>query len=143
MRARRVTRMLVATAGLVGVAVLVAACTVGPNFVRPTPQTPAHWSDRAIAPPAQTNRPATLTNQPPALTDQPSAAPSSEPPPVSHVTEQSNELRGWWSGFNDPMLSSLIDRAVSSNLDLRTAMLRIEEALGPDAAYPGRAVFRA
>jgi outer membrane protein, multidrug efflux system len=85
------------------IAALLAACTVGPNFVRPTPQAPAHWSERAIAP-------------------------SAEPPPRSSVTEQSADLRTWWSGFDDPKLDSLIDRALISNLDLRAAVLRIDEA---------------
>jgi NodT family efflux transporter outer membrane factor (OMF) lipoprotein len=78
-------------------AVLLAACTVGPDFVRPTPQAPAHWSAQATAPP-------------------------------STATEQATELRAWWSGFDDPKLESLIERAVNSNLDLRAAVLRIEEA---------------
>ena len=80
------------------VPLLLAACTVGPNFVRPTAQTPAHWSARATAPSAST------------------------------VTEQSPELGAWWQVFGDPALSSLVERAVKSNLDLRAAVLRIDEA---------------
>jgi multidrug efflux system outer membrane protein len=34
----------------------------------------------------------------------------------------------WWSTLNDPVLSSLIDRAVSGNLDLKKARARIREA---------------
>lgn len=34
----------------------------------------------------------------------------------------------WWTIFNDPQLSSLVERAVSSNLDLQTAQARIREA---------------
>ncbi len=82
-------------------AVLAAACTVGPDFVRPTPQTPPHWSARATAPPA---------------------------PVPSAVSEQAADLGAWWSGFKDPKLDSLIERASKSNLDLRAAMLRIDEA---------------
>ncbi len=82
---------------------LLAACTVGPNFVRPTPQAPAHWSAQATAPVAV-------------------------PAPHSGVTEQSADLRAWWSTFDDPKLDSLIERAVASNLDLRVAVLRIDEA---------------
>jgi outer membrane protein, multidrug efflux system len=88
-----------------------AACSVGPNFVRPTPQTPAHWSDRAIA-----------------QSVQPHTESSSTPLPLSEVTEQSAELRDWWNGFNDPVLDSLIERALPANLDLRAALLRIDEA---------------
>jgi multidrug efflux system outer membrane protein len=74
---------------------LLASCTVGPNFVRPTPEVPPHW---------------------------PTAIPE------SGVAERSADLRAWWSAFDDSMLTSLIERAAGSNLDLRTAVLRIDEA---------------
>lgn len=81
-------------------AVLVTACTVGPNFVRPAPAMPPHWSPTATAPPS----------------------------PSSKLLEQTTELRDWWKGFDDPLLDTLIERATVSNLDLRTAMLRIDES---------------
>ncbi len=34
----------------------------------------------------------------------------------------------WWSSFHDPELQSLITRAVASNLDVRMAVLRVEQA---------------
>jgi NodT family efflux transporter outer membrane factor (OMF) lipoprotein len=37
-------------------------------------------------------------------------------------------LSHWWTVFNDPTLTSLADRALKSNLDLRTALSRIEQA---------------
>ncbi len=106
---RNSTRSTVSS--IISTAALCAACTVGPNFVRPTPQTPAHWSPRATAIPATPGEPS-----------------SAAAPPPSRVTEQSTELRTWWRGFDDPLLSSLIERAEDSNLDLRTAVLRIDEA---------------
>ena len=33
----------------------------------------------------------------------------------------------WWTAFKDPLLDSLIDRAVKSNLDLRIAEARVRE----------------
>jgi|HubBroStandDraft_1064217.scaffolds.fasta_scaffold56140_2 multidrug efflux system outer membrane protein len=38
------------------------------------------------------------------------------------------DITAWWRTFNDPELDSLIDRAVSSNLDLRIAQARVREA---------------
>jgi multidrug efflux system outer membrane protein len=38
------------------------------------------------------------------------------------------ELVRWWTAFDDPLLNSLVDRAVQSNLDLRVAEARIREA---------------
>jgi NodT family efflux transporter outer membrane factor (OMF) lipoprotein len=37
-------------------------------------------------------------------------------------------LAHWWTVFNDPVLTSLEERALKSNLDLRTALSRIEQA---------------
>ena len=88
----------------VAVALALAGCTVGPNFVHPIPQTPAHWSSPATTPDSIDN--------------------SRE----STTTEETADLRCWWADFNDPTLSSLIERSMASNLDLRAAVLRIEEA---------------
>jgi multidrug efflux system outer membrane protein len=44
------------------------------------------------------------------------------------VDARSADLARWWSTFNDPLLDSLVDRAVRSNLDLRLAEARIREA---------------
>ncbi|UCD36064.1 MAG: efflux transporter outer membrane subunit [Nitrospiraceae bacterium] len=38
------------------------------------------------------------------------------------------ELARWWSSLNDPLLTSLIERAVAGNHDLRRARARIREA---------------
>jgi outer membrane protein, multidrug efflux system len=98
----------------VALSALFSGCAVGPNFVPPTPQTPAHWSARSTSAPAATQQ---------AL---PAAPPT--PPPMSAVTEQTAPPAAWWAAFNDPLLSSLLERGQSSNLDLRAAVLRIEEA---------------
>ncbi len=82
---------------------LCAGCTVGPRFVQPTPQVPEHWSARALSSPG-------------------------EPQPLSAVSEQSAQQPQWWAAFNDPLLISLAQRSLESNLDLRVALLRVEEA---------------
>ncbi|GJQ28592.1 MAG: RND transporter [Phycisphaerae bacterium] len=38
------------------------------------------------------------------------------------------DLSAWWTTFNDPVLTSLIDRAIATNLDLRAATSRVREA---------------
>lgn len=97
---------------------VLASCTVGPDFVRPTPGVPPHWSTRATAPPS-----------PQDPQDPQSSSKSAVPAiPLSGVTEGSSDTSGWWNAFGDPMLTSLIERAAGSNLDLRSAMLRIDEA---------------
>src|SRR5438105_8376031 len=44
------------------------------------------------------------------------------------VETRSAELTRWWTAFNDPLLNSLVQRAIQSNLDLRFAEARIREA---------------
>jgi NodT family efflux transporter outer membrane factor (OMF) lipoprotein len=44
------------------------------------------------------------------------------------VATRSVELTRWWTKFEDPLLDSLVARAVKSNLDLRSAEARIREA---------------
>ncbi|MEO6165454.1 MAG: TolC family protein, partial [Candidatus Binatia bacterium] len=40
------------------------------------------------------------------------------------------DLSRWWTQFNDPILNTLVERAVNSNLDLAVAQARIREARG-------------
>jgi NodT family efflux transporter outer membrane factor (OMF) lipoprotein len=75
------------------------SCTVGPNYHAPETALPAAWGDLG---PAAT-RPSVTTTRPMQITQ-------------------------WWATFNDPMLDSLIDRAVRANLDLRQARARVVEA---------------
>jgi outer membrane protein, multidrug efflux system len=65
------------------------------------------------------------------------APPVTSAPPAWHseikggLTDETTNpetLAAWWSTFNDPELSSLIERAVKGNLDLRTARARVREA---------------
>jgi NodT family efflux transporter outer membrane factor (OMF) lipoprotein len=44
------------------------------------------------------------------------------------IVTRSAELARWWTEFKDPLLDSLVERALKSNLDLRIAEGRIREA---------------
>ena len=79
-------------------AILVAGCKVGPDFV--TPKVPV---DAAYGSPATTQSTTTPSTQ-------------------SSLTSQ------WWTLLNDPLLDSLVDRAIPGNLDLRIAAARVREA---------------
>jgi multidrug efflux system outer membrane protein len=46
------------------------------------------------------------------------------------IDTRSADLSRWWTEFNDPILNSLVDRAVKANLDLAVAQARIREARG-------------
>jgi NodT family efflux transporter outer membrane factor (OMF) lipoprotein len=69
---------------------LLAGCSVGPDYERPRTDAPAGWGQ-----PADTS---------------------------------TADLSTWWTVFNDPMLNSLVERAVLANHDLRIAAARVTEA---------------
>jgi outer membrane protein, multidrug efflux system len=75
-------------------AVLSAACSVGPDYRRPDFAVPANWRESQ----------------------------------QGGLAAGSAELTRWWTAFNDPLLNSLVERAVQSNLDVRIAEGRIREA---------------
>jgi multidrug efflux system outer membrane protein len=78
----------------------ISGCTVGPDFKAPTPETPKAWIAKS----------------------------PKEGVPDSKVTSEAADTTNWWGRFNDPELTSLIERARDSNPDLQQAELRIEEA---------------
>lgn len=79
---------------------ILGGCTVGPNYHLPATTVPAAWMGAGQAEQAQT----------------------------SIATSQPAELTEWWKHFNDPMLTSLIEQAIQSNLDLAQAKARIRQA---------------
>jgi outer membrane protein, multidrug efflux system len=89
-------------------AMLLAACTVGPDFHAPHADVPAQWHDpqRATA----------------------NAAGASSASVASVPTLDTDPDPRWWRTFSDPTLDALIERAVRGNLDLQEAVLRIAEA---------------
>lgn len=77
-----------------------AGCTVGPDFKPPATTMPTAWVP-------------------------PTTAPSTQ---QSVTVAQPPDIAQWWREFNDPILDSLIQRAVDANLDLRLAELRVRQA---------------
>jgi multidrug efflux system outer membrane protein len=47
---------------------------------------------------------------------------------ASVIVHEPTELKAWWTRFNDAELNSLVDRALSQNLDLQAAAERIHQA---------------
>lgn len=50
------------------------------------------------------------------------------------VDSRPADLVRWWNAFADPLLDSLVERAIRSNLDLRVAEARVREARAARAA---------
>ena len=100
-RAWRCSRRTLFGGACATVAIAVAGCTVGPDYKQPTTEMPAGWAAPTTAP-----------------TTQNSVA----------TTEPAADVARWWGSFNDPVLDSLIERSLQTNLDLRQATSRIREA---------------
>jgi multidrug efflux system outer membrane protein len=75
-------------------------CAVGPNFQAPETKTPPIWDGQTMVTAALPSK--TTTD------------------PVTLVA--------WWKAFQDPALSSLMERAIRANLDVRQAEARIRQA---------------
>ncbi len=85
-------------AALAALGALLAGCAVGPDYRSPEVKMPAAWGERSQA-------------------GDPSAAVGGKPP-----------LAKWWTTFRDPVLDSLVERALAANPDLRLARARVREA---------------
>ncbi|MCC6661869.1 MAG: efflux transporter outer membrane subunit [Phycisphaerales bacterium] len=56
-------------------------------------------------------------------------APTQWPEPLeAGLNAETPDLREWWRNFNDPMLDTLVGRALEGSLDLREAAARVREA---------------
>ncbi|MGB6131438.1 MAG: efflux transporter outer membrane subunit [Acidobacteriaceae bacterium] len=86
-------------------ALLLAGCTVGPNYHKPTAATAPNWKENAIPPPNPPN------------------GTWKEAEPSDAV------LKGqWWEMYGDPQLNALEDKVAVSNQTLRAAMEQYFEA---------------
>jgi NodT family efflux transporter outer membrane factor (OMF) lipoprotein len=79
---------------------LLTSCAVGPDFKAPVANVPPGW--QGVSAPA--------------------------PDPISVAVSEPVALVDWWKSFDDNTLTSLIERAIRSNLDVRQAGARIRQA---------------
>jgi NodT family efflux transporter outer membrane factor (OMF) lipoprotein len=98
---KNMTILRLASIWVAPLTLLLAGCVVGPSYDGP-PGTALHEFHQA----------------PYALT----AAAASNPRPPSVV------LDSWWTGFNDPVLTRIVERALNQNLDLAAALARVDQA---------------
>jgi outer membrane protein, multidrug efflux system len=97
---RQKLRHFVSLSAAAIMAVLLVGCAVGPDYKRPETKVPATWDGQNVVTPVLPSK--TVTN------------------PVALVE--------WWGAFKDPTLSSLVEMAISANLDVRLAEARIRQA---------------
>jgi NodT family efflux transporter outer membrane factor (OMF) lipoprotein len=100
-------------------ALLLAGCTVGPDYREPDIDVPQNYTAASAV----------------GSVKQPKSKPSpttASAPPV--------DLARWWKGLNDPELESLVGRAIEANLDLGIALTRVQEARTKVAGAVGQAL---
>jgi len=91
---------------LIGIGLL-AGCSAGPDYARPTLPVAANYSSLP---------------HPEAAPARPTAAASAA------RTLQPADLAHWWEAMDDPELNSLLDRAAVGNLDLQAAVDRLQQS---------------
>lgn len=94
-------------------ALSLAACAVGPDFVRPTVATPQQFARDEGATSAVT----------PATPDDTGSANAAA---VETATPQADAE--FWKGFNDPLLTRLVEESLLANHDLRIALASYDRA---------------
>jgi NodT family efflux transporter outer membrane factor (OMF) lipoprotein len=108
----------VAAAGSVGVilaGLLAGGCAMGPRYRQPVMGMPEAFSEPM--PGTSATRPSSTT------------APATRNRPV--------DLARWWESLDDPLLTALVRDAVQSNLDLKIAVARFQEARALQFATTG------
>jgi len=80
-------------------ALALAACSVGPDWAVPKTWSPTSWFASGPPRPAVASEPAVLPIEP-----------------------------GWWTAFNDPVLTGLVRRVSAENLDVRAAGFRLAQS---------------
>lgn len=83
-------------------AAMLAGCTVGPDYERPTMELPGAWGS-------------------------PAASAAATPASLG-AAEVSTVRPDWWTSFDDPVLSRMVDQALTANDDIMLAAARVSEA---------------
>jgi multidrug efflux system outer membrane protein len=101
-------------------AALLAACAVGPDFVRPNIDTPAKFARDDAAADARAVDVATGVESTSAQ------APSGDTPSSQAPASQADDE--FWRSFNDPLLTRLVEDSLAANHDLRIALASYDRA---------------
>src|SRR5688572_22208678 len=95
--------------GTTAALLVLAGCTVGPDYQEPNPSVPSDWTEKGTG----------------------------LDPATSRVSSRAASVSEWWKTFKDAELTSLIERAAQANLDLRLAQARVREARGLQGVSAG------
>lgn len=115
MRNREIASSMSARTGIARVALTsalalaLAGCALGPDYVRPTSPLPPEFANAPEA----------------ASTD---TAANADAPSSYSIDAGAEALATFWKRFDDPVLDALVEQALAANHDLRIAQARLEEA---------------
>src|SRR5215472_3027869 len=96
--------------GLIALGAVLSACTVGPDYHAPETPVPAGFATASADAAAH-------------------AAPG-----------VAVDLTRWWASLNDPVLQSLIERAVKASPDIEIALTRLQEARTVEGVLLGQSL---
>jgi NodT family efflux transporter outer membrane factor (OMF) lipoprotein len=97
---------------------VLGGCTLGPDYQEPHLSVPSSFAT-------------------PSSGKVPTIASEATGPDESHP---SIDLTQWWKSFDDPVMQSLIERAIQANLNLEIALTRVQEARTMEAVAIGEAL---
>lgn len=86
--------------GVSAILLLLVGCKVGPDYKPPQAKVPQSWMSSNLA-----------SNQ-----------------NIKVTLSESSEVAKWWTNFNDPVLTKLVESALKQNLDIKIAITRIRQA---------------
>jgi NodT family efflux transporter outer membrane factor (OMF) lipoprotein len=97
---------------------VLGGCTVGPDYQEPHLSVPSSFATPS------SGKVSTIASE-------------ATGPDESHP---SIDLAQWWKSFDDPVMQSLIERAIEANLNLEIALTRVQEARTTEAVAIGEAL---
>jgi len=97
---------------IIGAALWISGCSVGPDYTGP-----------------EMNLPLTFASMRPARQNQQSVDPN-----------QAAKIAAWWKTLRDPMLNSLIERAILANPEIEAALNRVQQAREHEIVILGAAL---
>lgn len=99
------------SASIAALLLTLGGCNVGPDFKPPEEKVPEAWSGSPA-----TNAPSNAE---------------------SIVTAQAADLKRWWTRFQDSELTTLVEQALASNLDVELAKTRLRQAIAARGVAAG------
>lgn len=117
--------------------IALGACAVGPSYRTPRPDVPPEF---AAQPPGGAPAPAPAASGAAGAGGAAAGAGSAAAGTAGAAAGAAADPATWWRALEDPELTSLVERAVRSNLEIEEALLRLQQARTFEAVVAGHAL---